>query len=278
MTDVQESRTGYAEVEGVRLFYEMAGEGPDLVFVHAGCADRRMWEGQFLPFARHYRVLRYDIRGYGNSTLAKGPFSNRQDLYRLLGFLQIPKAHFVACSIGSQTVLDFALEHPEYIASLTLVSPAVSGYRYEGPPPQPVLDLIAARQSGNLEGAAEIQAQIWVDGLKRPADQVNVAAHELVRQMSLDALKIQRDAIKETTFLIEEPLQPPAMDRLEQVIAPTLTIAGDFDDDTVLAIADLLAKHIRGARKVIMHETTHLPNVEKPEEFNQIVLEFLKKV
>jgi 2-hydroxy-6-oxonona-2,4-dienedioate hydrolase len=277
MTDIQESRSGYAEVEGLRLFYEMAGEGPDLVFVHAGCADRRMWEKQFLPFAQHYRALRYDMRGYGDSTLVKGSFSNRQDLHRLLEFLQIPKAHFVACSIGSQTTLDFALEHPEYIASLTLVSPSVSGYPYESPPPQPVLDLIAARQSGDLEQAAEIQAQIWADGFKRPADQVNVEVHELVRQMSLDALQIQKDAIRETTFLIEEPLQPPAMDRLEQIAVPTLTIAGDFDDDTVLGIADLLARRIRGAQKVVMHRTTHLPNVEKPEEFNQIVLEFLKK-
>lgn len=274
---MQESRSGYAELEDVRLFYEMAGEGADLVFVHAGCADRRMWEGQFLPFAQHYRVLRYDMRGYGNSTLAKGSFSNRQDLYRLLEFLQIPKAHFVACSIGSQTVLDFALEHPEQIRSLTLVSPAVSGYPYEGPPPGPVLDLIAARQSGDLGRTAEIQAQIWADGFKRPPDQVNDEVHELVRQMSLDALQKQKDAIRETTFLIEEPLQPPAMDRLEQITTPTLTIAGDFDDDTVLAIAELLATRIHGARKVVMHGTTHLPNIEKPEEFNQIILEFLKQ-
>jgi pimeloyl-ACP methyl ester carboxylesterase len=234
-----------------------------------------MWDGQFFAFAQHYRVLRYDKRGYGKSTLTRGPFSNRQDLYRLLEFLNIPKAHFVACSIGSQTTLDFALEHPENIASLTLVSPAVSGYQYEGPPPQPVLDLIAARQSGNLEQAAELQAQIWADGFKRTANQVNAQVHELVRQMSLDALNIQIDAIRETGFLMEEPLQPPAINRLEQITVPTLSIAGDLDDDTVLAIADLLARRIRGAQKAIIHGTAHLPNMEKPDEFNKIVLDFL---
>jgi 2-hydroxy-6-oxonona-2,4-dienedioate hydrolase len=278
MTGAKEPKSGYAEVEGVRLYYETAGHGPDLVFVHAGCADRRMWDEQFLRFAQHYRVLRYDMRGYGNSTLTTGPFSNRQDLYRLLEFLDISNAHMVACSIGSQTALDFALEHPQHIASLTLVSPAVSGYPYEGPPPQPVLELIAARQSGDLEQAAEIQAQIWANGFKRSADQTNVAVNELVRQMSLDALKNQREAIKNTGFLMEEPLRSPAIDRLEKIAFPTLTIAGDLDDDTVLAIADLLATRIRGAQKVVMHGTAHLPNMEKPEKFNQIILEFLRQI
>ena len=277
MTDAKESKSGYAEIEGVHLYYEMEGKDADLVLVHAGCTDRRMWDKQFSVFARHYRVLRYDMRGYGKSTLNTGPFSNRNDLHHLLEFLDIPKAHFVACSIGSQTTMDFALEHPEKIASLTLVSPAVSGYPYEGPPPQHLLDLIAARQSGNFEQAAELQAQIWADGFKRNLNQVNAQVHELVRQMSLDALNNQIDAIRETGFLMEEPLQPPAMDRWEQIAVPTLTIAGDLDDDTVMAIADLLATRI-GALKAIIHATAHLPNMEKPDEFNQIVLEFLRQM
>lgn len=170
------------------------------------------------------------------------------------------------------------MEHPEKVASLTLVSPAVSGYPYEGPPPQPVLDLIAARQSGDLERAAEIQAQLWADGLKRKPGQADAQVHELVREMSLDALNLQANIIRETTFLIEEPLQPPAMQRLEQVTAPTLAIAGDLDDGTVLEAADLLARRVPGAKKAIIPEAAHLPSMEKPAEFNQIVLEFLKKI
>lgn len=273
-----ESKSGYAEIEGVRLFYEVAGEGADLVLVHAGCADRRMWDEQFFVFARGYRVLRYDMRGYGDSTLTKGSFSNRQDLYRLLKVLDIPKAHFVACSVGSMTALDFALEHPEKVASLILVSPAVSGYQYDAPPPQPVLDLIAARQTGDFELAAELQAQIWADGFKRNPQQANTQVHELVREMSLDALSLQAEVIRETTFLMEEPLQPPAMERLERIAVPTLTIAGDLDDDTVMAIADLLATRIPGAKKAIMPGAAHLPNMEKPAEFNRIVLEFLEEL
>ncbi len=273
-----ESKSGYAEIKDVRLYYEVDGEGSVLVFVHAGCADHRMWDEQFSTFARHYRVLRYDMCGYGKSSLSTTSFSNRNDLYDLLEILGIQQAHFVACSMGSFAVTDFALEHPEKVKSLVLVSPALSGYQYEGQPPQPVLELIDARKAGNLEHAAELQAQIWADGPKRNSDQSNLEVHELVRQMSLDSLKLQEEIIRETAFLIEEPFNPPAIERLGQIKVPTLVIIGELDDDSEMAIADVLTTHIKAAKKAIIKETAHLPNMEKPEEFNQMVMEFLKEV
>ena len=277
MTSSKESKSGYAEIKDVRLYYEIDGEGSNLVFVHAGCADRRMWDGQFSVFARHHRALRYDMRGYGKSAVSKTSFSNRDDLYELLEFLEMQQAHFMACSMGSLAVIDFTLEHPKKVKSLVIVSPALSGYVYEGQPPQPVLEMIDARKAGDLQRAAELQAQIWADGFKRNSNQVNSEVHELVRQMSLDALTIQADIIRETAFLIEKPLRPPAMERLEQINVPTLVIVGDLDDDSEMAIAEVLTTHIRSATRTILHGTAHLPNMEKPEEFNQIVLEFLKE-
>ncbi len=249
MTRTEELKSGYAEIKDVQLYYEIVGKGPDLVFVHAGCADRRMWDEQFHAFAQEYSVMRYDTRGYGNSTLSKSAFSNRDDLHRLLQVLNIQQAHFVACSMGSHAVIDFALEHPEKIKSLVLVSPAVSGYPYEGQPPPAVLEMIEARKTGNLQYAAELQAQIWADGFKRSAEQVNPQVHELVRQMSLEALTLQADMIRETAFLIEEPLSPPAMERLEQINVPTLVIVGDLDDDTEMAIAEVLETRIQRCSK-----------------------------
>lgn len=278
MASKQQSKNGYAEIEDVQLYYEIGGQGADLVFVHAGCADSRMWDKQFSTFARQYHVLRYDMRGYGKSTVSKGVFSNREDLDSLLESLEVQHAHFVACSMGSLAVTDFALEHPEKVQSLVLVSPAVSGYQYEGPPPQPMLEMIEARKAGNLEYAAELQAQIWADGPKRNSDQANREVHKLVHQMSLDSLKLQAEIIRETAFLIEKPLDPPAMPRLEQIKVPTLVLVGDLDDDSEMEIAHVLTTHINGSQRVIIPGTAHLPNMEKPEEFNQLVLEFLKAV
>jgi pimeloyl-ACP methyl ester carboxylesterase len=272
------SKSDYAEVNGVRLYYEIGGEGSDLVFVHAGCADSRMWDEQFSIFVEDYRALRYDMRGYGKSSLGATSFSNRDDLYNLLEILDIQQAHFVACSMGSLAVTDFALEHPEKVKSLVLVSPALSGYQYQGPPPQAVLEMIEARKAGKLEQAAELQAQIWADGPKRISDQSNREVHESVRQMSLDSLRLQADLIRQTTFLIEEPLNPPAIERLEQIKVPTLVIVGDLDDDSEMAIAEVLTTRIKGAMEVIIQEGAHLPNMERPEEFNRVVLDFLNEI
>jgi 2-hydroxy-6-oxonona-2,4-dienedioate hydrolase len=274
----KESKNGHAKINGTQLYYEMTGEGSDLVFVHAGCTDSRMWDQQFSTFARDYHVLRYDMRGYGKSTLSTEAFSNRADLYDLLETFGIQQAHFVGCSMGSFAVTDFALEHPEKVKSLVLISPAISGYQYEGQPPQPVQEMIEARKAGNLDHAAELQARIWADGPKRNAEQSNKEVHELVRQMSLDSLKLQADIIRETAFLIEEPLNPPAMERLEQINVPTLVIVGDLDDDSEMAIAEVLITRIEAAQKAIIQGTAHLPNMEQPEEFNQIVTGFLKAV
>ena len=278
MTNEKEPKSGYAEIKDVRLYYEMDGKGPNLVLIHAGCADHRMWDEQFSTFTHHYHVVRYDMRGYGKSTINTGTFSNRDDLHDLLEALDIQQAHFVACSMGSFAVTDFALEHPEKVKSLVLVSPALSGYQYEGQPPQSVIDMIDARKAGSLEHAAELQAQIWADGPKRNSNQSNMEVHKLVRQMSLDSLTLQADIIRETAFLIEEPLNPPAIEQLEQINVPTLIIVGDLDDDSELAIAEVLTTQINDAQKAIIHGTAHLPNMEKPEEFNQIVHEFLKEV
>ena len=270
-----EDQTGIAAIEGAQLYYETAGKGPWLVFLHAGIADRRMWDDQWTACAAYFHLLRYDMRGFGRSPMTTGAFSNRQDLYRLLQFLGIESAHFIGCSMGGMTLIDFAIEHLEMVNSLVAVSAAVSGFLPVGQPPQQIFDLITTRKEGHFDRAAELQVQIWADGFKRggPADP---GVRERVRRMSLEALANQAEFLRPTGFLMEEPLQPPAIERLGQLDVPALVIAGDLDDDNNLLAADLLADRIPRARKEIIHGTAHLPNLEKPAEFNRLVLEFLQ--
>src|SRR5919112_4353346 len=112
---------GMAEVNGARIYYEVAGEGEPLVLVHAGIADSRMWEGQVAAFAARYRVVRFDLRGFGKTEMVEGPFSHHEDLRGLLDFLGVERTHLVGCSMGGGAVLDFALEYPERVGDLVLV-------------------------------------------------------------------------------------------------------------------------------------------------------------
>jgi 3-oxoadipate enol-lactonase len=275
---MNEIQTGFAEIEGARIYYEMAGDGPYLVLVHAGIADQRMWNDQYQVFRSHYRVVRYDMRGFGKSPMSPGPFSNRQDLYRLLVFLGIKQTHIIGSSMGGLTVIDFALEHPEVTNSLVLVAAAVSGFQFHGEPPAQVLELITARREGDFNRAAELHVQIWADGFRRGSGHADAHMRERVRQMSLDALANQADYLKQTGFVMEEPLTPPAMERLNKIAVPTLVLAGDLDDENVMIVADTLVEHIPGARKEIISGTAHLPSMEKPEEFNRLVLGFLQSL
>ncbi len=270
MTAVKGLQTGTAHLQGADLYYEIAGEGPSLVLVHAGFVDRWMWDEQFPVFAQHYRVIRYDMRGFGNSKQTPGPFSHRADLYQLLQSLGIERAHLLGCSMGGAIIIDFALEHPEMTTSLVLVSSALGGYRFQGDIPKPLQELVAALQAKDIPRAADLAARIWIDGPRRTPAQVDARIRERGREMSLTALP--------NFFVKEEPLDPPAIERLRELATPTLVMVGELDDPSIATIGELLTTRIAGARKVTISGAAHLPNMDKPEEFNQSVLAFLQQV
>lgn len=109
---------GYAEIEGCRLYYEIAGKGETLVLGHAGLCDRRQWDGQWDDFSKDFRVVRYDMRGYGKSDAATDPVSRSADLYGLLKALGLKKVALLGCSMSGTSAIDFTLEHPEMVWAL----------------------------------------------------------------------------------------------------------------------------------------------------------------
>src|SRR5439155_21106094 len=111
---------GYCDVNGGKIYYEVAGQGHVLVLIHGGQLDRRMWDEQFQFFAQKYRVIRYDVRGFGNSPAATKPYSNTEDLAALLKCLKVDKAYLVGLSLGGMTAINFALIHPEMVDALAL--------------------------------------------------------------------------------------------------------------------------------------------------------------
>jgi pimeloyl-ACP methyl ester carboxylesterase len=124
-----EVTSGIAEVNGTKLYYEVVGEGQPLVLVHAGSFDRRIWDEQFTAFADHYKVIRYDVRGHGKSALPTKPYSDTEDLYRLLQWLHVEKAHLVGLSLGGRIIIDFTLAHPEMVGTLILKAGSRSSHR-----------------------------------------------------------------------------------------------------------------------------------------------------
>src|SRR5262249_55230467 len=149
-----------------------------MVLVHAGFVDSGMWDDQWNAFAEHYRVIRYDARGYGKSDKAIGPVSRREDLRQLLVCLNIERAILVGCSMGGENVIDFALESPTMVSTLIPISAVPSGFQMEGDPPRYVMEMMGAVQQGDLDRASELQLRIWVDGIYREPEQVDTKVRQ----------------------------------------------------------------------------------------------------
>lgn len=274
MSKTGTAETGFVKVEGGQLYYEVAGAGQPIVLVHAGVADCRMWDEQFSAFAQSYRVIRYDARGFGKTTSEDVSFSNRQDIVDLLRHLGIERTAILGLSRGGQIAIDFTLEHPEMVTALIAVAAGVSGY--EGPTTEAEKQLFAEYErleaAKDYETLTEFEVRVWGDGPGQPAGRADTPVRERLREMIANNYRLHHEQTQPRV------LEPPAVDRLDEIHAPTLVIWGDLDFSDVGAAMGLLAKRVSGAQQVIFPGVAHMVNMEQPERFNAVVLDFLGKL
>ena len=268
-------RERFVDVGGTRLATEAAGAGHPVVFIHAGIADRRMWVAQVPTFAERFRTITYDMRGFGSSEIVDEPFSHGADLTRLLDALSIESAHLIGCSMGGALALQFAIEHGDRVDSLVLVNSGAPGFVPEDgffEPPE-WEELLAAFKAGDLDRTAELEVEMWVTGVHRSADDVPADIRDAVFEMVRQALQTEnrRDEY-------ERSLDPPAGTRLDEVRCPTLVVLGQLDRPDMHSISRHLAAGIADTQFATIDDTAHLPNMERPEEFNRIVLDFLAAI
>ncbi len=268
---------GVAHVNNSDLYYEVAGTGHPLTLVHGMLLDRRSWDDQFDVFAGQYQVVRYDMQGWGDSAQEQaGPqFSPRQDLLSLLDYLNIQQTYLLGLSGGGAVALDFTLEHPDIVDALILVSSGLSGVPI--PLTETVQDFIGqykgALQKKDIPSAVEATVCYWTDGPRRTPEQVNAHARARITEMSRQHIQRHGDLFGHQQHML--PLEPPAVNRLAEINVPTLIVEGDQDAPEVLEVAGILEQGITSAKKLVIPGTAHHLNMEKPEEFNRVVLEFL---
>jgi pimeloyl-ACP methyl ester carboxylesterase len=282
MTDKQKVRrkfimakttTGYVDLDDGKLYYEMAGDGDTLVLGHAGFVDSRMWDAQWNAFTQKYRVIRFDMRGYGKSDPAQGPRTRRDDLAQLLDHLHVESAALLGCSMSGEVMIDFVLEHPEMASALITVSSTPSGFQLQGDPPPHLLEMVTASQQGDTARVSELQLRLWVDGPYRQPEQVNPMVRQHAAEMNLIPVRMNTWVTADSQPL--NPLDPPAIHRLSAIRVPALIMAGALDHPEILRATEVMTDAIKGAKKHIFSHSAHVPNMEEPEEFTQVVLSFL---
>jgi 3-oxoadipate enol-lactonase len=177
-------------------------------------------------------------------------------------------------SMGGSIALDFTLAHPAMVDALILVAPGVSGYdmtSFEAEYQAIGEEIEEAVKRGDYERASELETRIWVDGPERTPQQVDPVVRQRVYEMNLHNYR----HMGSVEVPPSQKLDPPAIARLGEVAVPTCLIIGDKDVREMLSIIEKLEQGIPGARKVVMHDVAHALNMERPEEFNRIVLDFL---
>src|SRR5215217_7193101 len=263
---VEDSRM--VRVNGAELYYEVGGEGQPLVLLHDGLLDRRVWDDQFVAFARLYRTIRYHRRGYGKSSAPDRPFSDVSDLHRLLRRLGTDKAYLLGISNGGKVALEFALEHPGMVAALVLVGPSLGGYRPSDEKQRRISEILSvARERGAKAGV-----EAWMEDPFYPPAKDKPAARERVRRIARENLPW----LLSSPDLREEPY-PPTMESLSRIVAPTLIIVGGRDDWNNREIVSILASKLPRAEKKVFAGCGHLVNLERPEDFYSVVADFLGK-
>jgi pimeloyl-ACP methyl ester carboxylesterase len=268
-----QKQEGFSEVNGTRLYYEVAGTGYPLALIHGFAGDTTYWDDQFEVFAQHYKVIRYDRRGFGRSANpTEQRYSHFDDLKALLEHLGISQTHILGHSDGCAIAVDFALAYPDMTRSLLPVSGGPNGFAW----PQELDDEVdkvfnAAQENARKFGVkAGNEALLQVPIIKASLENPD-AALRLAQLLS---------NYPGWHWLNQDPaveLNPPAAGRLDQIKVPTCIIVGEKEYEGNLLGAEFMHQHISNAQKTVVRGAGHLVNIEAPRQFNEIVLSFLAK-
>lgn len=260
----------YLNVKDGRIFYAVSGKGNPVVLLHGNFNDHRIWSGQADFFSADYQLVRYDLRGYGQSSTPNSPFSNVDDLKRLADSLNLQKLILIGSSSGGGAAVDFALTYPHLVQALILVCPSVNGNPY----PlklvwQGMKNFINVRLKGREKAIESFMANpFWAYFFPSP---VKKEARETVIQQVRNPRNFCRFSPNLSTAV-----KPHAIHRLREIQAPTLIIITDQDHPYNIKTAELLHKNLKRSSLICMQNCGHLPFVEEPETFNRTVHDFLR--
>jgi len=266
----------HLEVPGASLYYEVDGpaDAPALLLVHSGVANLRMWDPQIAALTVEHRVVRFDTRGYGLTESQNLEFSNRADALAVLDHVGVHKATVIGCSRGGTISIDLALESPGRVLGLVVVCGGPSGF--------PEVELTAQEDELFDELDAAYLREDWATLNRREAALWNFGPGRREEDLSpvfvetayaLNAANLPHA----TEAPISLPLDPPAYDRITDIDVPTLVMVGDLDITPTLAQYEYLLSTIPRADGCRFRDAAHQPNVEQPEAFEQVLLNWLNE-
>lgn len=251
------------------LSYVVEGQGPPLVLLHAGVADHRMWDAVVPALADRQTVIRYDLRGFGESAPPTGPFSEADDLRRLLDHLGHRRVRLVGASWGGRVALDFTLAHPGRVDCLAMFAPPWPGYDWSAEMVAYDEAETAALAAGDLDAAVRVNLDMWLRGPARGWDEVAPGLADLLGGPLRTSLVNQA--------AVDAYSQGPATGELATVRVPTLVGIGGLDLGDFQDIARRYAAGIADAALAEFPTAGHLIALDAPAELAAVLGRFLTR-
>lgn len=254
------------KTSNVQTYYEVHGEGPVLVFIHGLGACHKMWQPQIEPFSRQFKLIVYDVRGHGDSTGSDEKYTIElfaSDLKALLDELGVAKAHICGLSMGGLIAQQFAIDYPASVDKLVLAGTFCH---------IPVWGriLLSSAQALNrivlIFISMETNAKIGAKGLFKKKEQAEL------RDFFIN--EVSAISKKEYFKVIAATYAFDSLKRLHEIEAPTLILNAEGEKQERKQ-AEIMHREIKDSRKELIRDAFHATNLEKPEEFNQLVMEFL---
>lgn len=254
------SKQQYIPVPHGKIFTQIIGQGIPIIFIHGFTLNHRMWTPQVKYFSKSNKVITYDLRGFGQSSIPTHPYSHDQDITEILNYFKINKAHIVGLSLGGEIALDFAVSNPDYCLSVTTIDGSINGYK------STINWDVHAHQQG-LKNAK----QNW---LNHPVFHTTSK-----NKYAMNIIKPQIENYSGWHWLNKDlhrtRLKPSTLKRLKEIKCPTQIIIGEKDLDYFHTISNLIQKELPLTAKHIIPNTGHMANLEQPEKVNQLIEKFI---
>ena len=243
------------------LAYDIDGEPadqPDLLLIHAGVTDRRSWRPLIAALGEGRRIVSFDQRGYGETTYQMEPFNKFDDALAVMDAVGLEDPVVVGASMGGKAAIDLALEHPDRVAALVLIGPAISGAPDGGPFDEPLASmdtaLDTAFEAGDFDEVNRLEAHLWLDGPTAPEGRVGGETRALFLEMNRRALTADDPG--------DDAREMDAWQRLEELTMPILVLVGDLDLPFIIRNCHQIRDRAKDARLVELHGVAHLPHFE----------------
>ena len=260
------AQTGVDSGQDLPVFFESRGEGPPVLLVHGGMMDRRMWQPQWEDLGEGLRLIRFDVRGAGESP-ASEPFFAADDMLAILDALGVEQVTVVGLSNGGAFAVDFALAYPERVRKLVLAEPGLTGFAFDSSVMRQQQVMVAAFRARDMAAATEA-------ALASPAfeyTRTNPAAWAAVESL------VRRNVGSFAMFPRYRYHEPRAVDELSRLSMPTVLIVSEFAGASALAIAELIERDVPDLVSFTIPNAGHMMNLENPKAFNKVIMEVVGK-